>query len=195
MAGADGSDCSKVRAFLGDFSGSLNAKCTNAPRQGMHVKGFVRVPKRWDGATSFLSLAEEGVLRVWLIAHCKAMDRALCSSAHAQAASCRPCSLSHFNSKLTGQQLISSRQHQRSSARREGQSTCRASMGIGFYPEETSTSSANDLSSQQELIIPKAAYGLSTNQMGALGFLDPENLQRHGAPDPVSLHLSCSVLA
>jgi hypothetical protein len=68
-------------------------------------------------------------------------------------------------------------------------------MGIGFYPEEASTSSAHDLSSQQELIIPKAAYGLSTRQMAALGFTDPENLQRHGAPDPVGVLLYRLVVA
>ncbi len=56
-------------------------------------------------------------------------------------------------------------------------------MGIGFHPEEASTSSASDLS--QDIIIPKSAYGLSTRQIAALGFTDPDVVQRRGAPDPV----------
>lgn len=66
-------------------------------------------------------------------------------------------------------------------------------MGIGFHPEEASTSSSIDLSSTKELIVPKAAYGLSTRQMAALGFTDPEVVQMHNEPDPVCLlphHLS-----
>ncbi|CAL8464891.1 g4426 [Coccomyxa elongata] len=55
-------------------------------------------------------------------------------------------------------------------------------MGIGFHPEEASTSSASDLS--PDIIIPKSAYGLSTRQIAALGFTDPDVVQQRGAPDP-----------
>jgi hypothetical protein len=55
-------------------------------------------------------------------------------------------------------------------------------MGIGFQPEDPSTSGSE---ADSRIIIPKSAYGLSTRQIAALGISDPDVVQRLGPRDPV----------
>ena len=60
---------------------------------------------------------------------------------------------------------------------------CHASMGIGFQPD--SPPSSSPVQEKSQLVVPKSAYGLSTRQMAALGFTDPDVVQRIGPQDPV----------
>lgn len=60
---------------------------------------------------------------------------------------------------------------------------CHASMGLGFQPESPPSSSPVEEKSQ--LVVPKSVYGLSTRQIAALGFTDPDVVQRIGPQDQV----------
>ena len=88
-----------------------------------------------------------------------------------------------IGSKATLQQQFPHRPVRRTQQSRRCAPPCHASMGIGFQPD--SPPSSSPVQEKSQLVVPKSAYGLSTRQIAALGFTDPDVVQRVGPQDPV----------